>query len=261
MGDLVAQALPGPDLIAEAVTGVVEQRIVEVVDRATSSEAFQQAFVEVNKAGWDAALKVIRGGDSKALTSENGLISINVLPVVEAVLNDLQDAGLIDADRDIPDLTDFELSSGAIATLEDLLGRDLPDNLGTIVLVESERLETVQTVIRWFDLITIVLAVLWILFTALALWLSERRARMVVWLSGGAIVALLGARFLARAALEAVGRNHPELEKRVVLESIIATSVDALMTFTLVLMVIALVVALVAFFYGRRERSEAATEG
>ena len=177
--------------------------------------------MEANKAAHDAALRAIRGGGSDALTSDAGAITLNVFPLIEGVLHSLQDAGLISADRNIPDLSGFEPSADRIAKLETLLGRDLPDDIGTITLVESERLGDVQTVVRWFDLETGVLLLLAVLFVALALWLSSRRIRMVLWLSVGAIGALLTARVLVRLTLEAVTRRQEEPGARVLVDAIV----------------------------------------
>ncbi len=209
-----------------------------------------------NKAAHDAALRAIRGGGSDALTSDAGAITLNVFPLIEGVLRSLQDAGLISADRNIPDLSGFEPSADRIAKLEALLGRDLPDDIGTITLVESERLGDVQTVIRWFDLETGVLLLLAVLFVALALWLSSRRIRMVLWLSVGAIGALLIARVLVRLTLEAVTRRQEEPGARVLVDAIIDASLDSLLWFTFVLMAIAAVVAIAAWYVeGREDRS------
>ena len=250
---LVADALPGPDLIANAVTGIAEERITQAVANFAQTDAFQEAFVNVNKAAHDAAMRAIRGGDSEALTSEDGVLAINIFPLVEGVLTSLQNAGIIDADREIPDLTNFEASGTAVAAIEQVLGRDIPDDAGSIVLIDSENLGTVQTVIRWFDSITGLALVLWVLFTGLALWLARKRVRMVLWLSGGAIAALLAARFLTRLLLEGVTRRQPELEARVLVSAIIDAAVDSLMWFTFVLMLVAVIVAVLAVVYERRE--------
>ncbi len=127
--------------------------------------------------------------------------------------------------------------------------------MGTIVLVDSENLELVQTVVRWFDLITVLLLLLWAGFTALALWLSQRRVRMVLWLSGGAIAALLAGRFVTRLILEAATRRQPELDARVVVSAIIDAAVDSLMWFTFVLIVVAVIVAVVAVVWERRDET------
>ena len=251
--EVVADVIPGPDVLAGALTATVESRITDAVADFAQSDAFQAAFVNVNKAAHDAAMRVIRGGESEAVTSEEGVIAINIFPLVEGVLLSLQENGLIGESREIPDLTDYQASPQAISAIETLLGRDIPDDVGTIVLIDSENLDLIQTVIRWFDLITIVLLGLWVLFTALALWLSQRRVRMVLWLAGGAIAALLAARFLTRLLLEAITRRQPELEARVVVSAIVDAAVDSLMLFTFVLMVIAVIVAIAAVLWERRD--------
>ena len=253
VNQLVADALPGPDLIANAVAGMAEERIAQAVADFAQTDAFQNAFVRVNEAAHDAAIRAIRGGDSEALTSDDGVISINIFPLIEGVLTSLQNAGIISADREIPDLTNFEASDTTVAAIEQALGRDIPDDAGSIVLIDSENLGTVQTVIRWFDAITGLALVLWVLFTGLALWLARKRVRMVLWLSGGAIAALLAGRFLTRLLLEAVTRRQPELEARVLVSAIIDSAVDSLMWFTFVLMLVAVIVAVLAVVYERRE--------
>lgn len=253
ISEAVAEALPGPDIVGRAVTGVVQDRIASAVAGFAASDGFQDAFVRVNEAAHDATVAAIRGGDSEALTSQEGVISLNIFPLIEGVLYSLQDAGFIDESREIPDLTQYEASPRSIALLEQLLDRDIPDDIGTIVLVDSENLELVQTVVRWFDLITIALLLLSATFTALALWLSERRVRMVLLLSGGGIAALLAGRFVTRLLMEALTRRQPELEARVVVSAIIDAAVDSLMWFTFVLIVIALIVAVVAVIWERRD--------
>ena len=250
----VAEVLPGPDIIGGAVTAVVQDRVTDLVADFAQSDAFQEAFVNVNKAAHDAAMATIRGGDSEALTSEEGVISLNVFPLIEGVLIALQDAGIIDESREIPDLTNYEASDRAVALIETLLGRDIPDDVGTIVLVDSENLDLIQTIVRWFDLITILALLLWALFTVLALWLARKRVRMTLWLSGGAIAALLAARVVTRLLLETVSRRQPELESRVVVSAIIDAAVDSLLLWTFVLILVAVIVAVAAIVYERRDR-------
>ena len=143
------------------------------------------------------------------MTSAQGTISINVFPLIEGVLVGLQDAGIIDESRQIPDLSSYEPDPQRVATLETLLGRDIPDDIGTITLVESDRLGTVQSAVRAFDVITVVLIVIAIVCVLLALWLSQRRLRMVLWLAIGAIVALLLGRGLTRARHGGRHRRRP----------------------------------------------------
>jgi hypothetical protein len=255
--DTVAGALPGSlDIVAGALTSTVEDRITDLVIDFASSEGFQDAFVRVNELAHDAAMTAIRGGDTEALDSEAGVLTLNLFPLIEGVLLNLQEAGLIDAEAEIPDLSGAAASERDLARLETLLGRELPDDLGTITLIDSENLALVQDIVRWFDLITLVSFLLAVLFAALALWLSSSRIRMLLWLAGGAIAALAAGRLLVRVLLNRITDRAQEGDASVTVLTIIDVAVDSLMWFTFILMAVALVVAAFAWWWERRKTGE-----
>jgi hypothetical protein len=257
--DTVAGFLPGSlDIVAGALTSGVEDRIADGVADFMATDGFQEAFVRANEVAHDVAMNTIRGGDSEALTSEDGLITLNVFPIIEGVLNNLQDAGLIDESREIPDLSEFTPAAETVARLETLLGRDLPDDIGTITLVESEGLGIVQEVVRYFDIITALMLLLAVLFVGVALWLSSSRLRMVLWLAGGAIAALAIGRFLTRLIHNANTNKAQEGDASVTVLAIIDSAVDSLMWFTFAAMAIAAIVALGAYWWERRKTGERA---
>lgn len=262
IGDKVAEILPGEmKLVAGALTRVVQQRVTDRVAEIASSEAFQDAFVAINERAHEAAMKVIRGGDSEGLTSDGGTITLNVFPLIEGVLVGLQEAGFIDPSRQIPDLSGYEPDPDRVASLEALLGRDLPDDIGTITLIESERLDRVHTAVRAFDLITIALIVLAVICVALALWLSARRLRMVLWLATGSILALLLGRGFTRIVIEDITGTLRRGEGGPAVIAVIDSSVDSLLWFTFALIVVALIVAGLAILAERRaELAEAVAE-
>lgn len=257
--DKVADFLPDAlDIVASALTFGVQDRIIDGVAEFMASDGFAEAFVNANEAAHDVAMKTIRGGDSEALTSEDGFITLNVFPIIEGVLNNLQDAGLIDESREIPDLTAFEAPADVVARLETLLGRDLPDDIGTITLVESENLGLVQDVVRYFDIITALMLLLAVLLAGVALWLSSSRVRMVLWLAGGAIAALAIGRFFTRLILNAITTRAQEGDASVTVLAIIDSAVDSLMWFTFVVMAIAAAVAVGAYWWERHKTGERA---
>lgn len=251
--DIVADVVPGNlGIVTTAITGRVERELANIVATLAATDRFGEAFVRANEAAHAATITAIRGGEGDALTSEAGSITLNVFPLVDAALRGLQDAGLISADRDLPELSGFEPSPVRVAALEALLGRDLPDDVGTITLVESERIAGAQTVIRWFDLITLASLLLAILCVLLALWLSERRLRMLQWLSAGAIAALLTGRVVGRLLLERITRQQEEDGAQVLMDAIVDAAVDSLMWFTFVLIALAAIVGVVAVLLERR---------
>jgi hypothetical protein len=235
--------------------------VAEGLAAVASTDTFQDAFVAVNEKAHEAAMKVIRGGDSEVVTSEQGVISLNVFPLIGGALQGLQDGGIIPADVQIPDLTSYEPDPDRLSKLEAVLGRDLPDDIGTITLVQSDRLATVQQAVRAFDIITVVVVLAAVLFVALALWLSARRLRMVVWLAVGAIVALLLGRFTTRLVVEDVTGALRGGQNGATVVGVVDSTVDSLLWFTLLLIVVAIVVALVAVLVERRaEISEVVAE-
>jgi hypothetical protein len=262
ISDRVAQILPGEmNLLAGAITRSVQDRVTDRVAEIAATEPVQDAFVRANELAHDAAMTAIRGVDSEVLTTQEGTISLNVFPLIESVLVGLQDAGLIDQGREIPDLSGFEPDPERVARLEAILGRELPDDIGTITLIESDRLDRVQTAVRAFDVITIALIAMAIVCIALALWLSMRRLRMVVWLAIGSIVALLLGRGFARLVIEDITGTLRDGENRAAVVAVVDSSVDSLLWFTFALIVVALIVAGIAILAERRaELAEAAAE-
>ena len=251
--EIVANVLPGDlDIVAAAVTSGLEDRVTDRLAELATSEGFQDAFLGVNRAGHAAAMRVIRGGDSEALASEEGTISLNVFPLIEGALVALQDAGLIDESREIPDLSTYEPPAETVARLESALGRDLPDDLGTITLVDSERLGRLQSAVRAFDVITIVLIIVAMACIAIALWLSARRVRMVLWLAIGAVAALALGRAFTRLIVEDLTGELQASASGTAVRAVVESAVDSLMWFTFAVIVVALVVAGLALWAERR---------
>ena len=73
MREAVAESLPGPDIIAGALTATVESRIVDAVAGFAQGDAFQTAFVNVNKAAHDAAIAVIGDAIAGFLVAPDGV--------------------------------------------------------------------------------------------------------------------------------------------------------------------------------------------
>jgi hypothetical protein len=92
----------------------------------------------------------------------------------------------------------------------------------------------------------------------LALSLSARRLRMVVWLAFGAIIALLLGRAFVRLVLEGVTGTVAEQGVSGI-AGVVRSSVDSLMWFSFLLIVVALIVAGLAIFAERRAEIAAVT--
>ena len=85
----------------------------------------------------------------------------------------------------LPTITSAEPPQQAVNKLSKALGVQLPSNFGQITLVKSDKLATVQRLVKAFDRLTLVLPLVTIALLALTLWLSVNRRRTVLQLAVG----------------------------------------------------------------------------
>ena len=170
----------------------VQQRVADGSPRSPPPSPSRMPSCRANELAHEAAMKVIRGGDSEALTSLDGAITLNVFPLIEGVLVGLQDAGLIDESREIPDLSELRAQPRARGPPgERCWGASCP--MTSAPSRSSSRTAWPPSRRRCAPSTSSPSrsCVLAVLFVALALWLSARRLRMMVWLAIGSIIALL----------------------------------------------------------------------
>ena len=134
----------------------------------------------------------------------DGYVTVDVFPLVGAALQQLQEIGLIPANVQLPDLSTPQQPGVLAQRVATLLGVTLPDDFGTIQLMPADKLLAARTAVKAFDIIVAVLIALSILLVALALWLADRRRRMVIFLAIGTIIAFVIARTLIRGAEGAI---------------------------------------------------------
>jgi hypothetical protein len=258
---IVASLLPGPStVLARPISERVEGFVSEGIEAVMGTEAFASAWEQGNERLHAVALEALRGG-TDVVSTGSGAIELNVMPVVYAGLERLQEAGILPADVTLPELEAGQLPAESIAQLEARLGRDLPEGLGTIQLVQSENLAGLQQAVRAFDLIVILLIALTVLFAVLALTLTSRRLRMVLWLALGSIVALMLARVVGRQVLEALAGSLKDGPAGRTIGGVLGTIGDGMMWFTFIVIALAVVVAVAAVVMEWRGRKTVADRG
>jgi hypothetical protein len=185
----LADALPDrAQPLAPLITNTIQDSLSNVIERGLSNEQFQQAWATASRVAHENIVRLLRG-DTEAVTLVDGQVTLNLLPIVEKILLQLQTAGIIPASVTIPDLSDPEAAQAAIDRLSNALGRPIPADFGQIPLMKAEGLEQAQLLIRAFDIIVVVAVVLTIALIVLTILLARRRLRMSIALAIGAAVA------------------------------------------------------------------------
>jgi hypothetical protein len=191
--ELFREALPERGQIlavplANAVEGFVRDRVASFVQ----SDEFERLWVGAATLAHEAAVRVLEG-ESEAVLAENGRVTLNLLPAVNAVLQRVTAASpeILGREVDLPDVSVDDVPDVVIARLEDRLGVDLDDGFGRFTVYDQGRLEAVQDGVELFDRLVVVSLPAGLLLAGLAVWLSKRRRRTLLQLSFGLALGMI----------------------------------------------------------------------
>jgi hypothetical protein len=139
--------------LAAPIESGVRVLVQDVIDGLVSTEAFERLWEDVNRLGQENVAAVLTGEGNDTLDTANGRVVVRVGPIVEEVLN----------------------------RLDEILGTDLrsaiPDERldGEFVLVESDDLADIQDEISLFDRLSWLIPILTIALLAASVIISRPR--------------------------------------------------------------------------------------
>src|SRR5262249_19007704 len=151
--DVIASALParasvlaGP--IANAAKGYVQQG----VQRVLASDQFQTIWTQAVTFA-HAQLVGVLEGKSKVVTTTNGQVVLDLVPLVNAALQNLQGfvSGVVGRPITLPTVTASDVPADACARISAAIGRTLPDTCGQIPLFPADKLTQAQRAVRVFN--------------------------------------------------------------------------------------------------------------
>ncbi len=199
-------------VLVAPLTNAIQGYVHGLVLRVFESDEFTRLWTETNRFVHTEMLAVLDGG-SETVSTVGGKVALNLMPLVQAVLDQMAALvpDLIGRNITIPDIDVSMAPSEAVSLLESAFGIDLPDNFGTVVVYDADELAALQKAVRTFDRLVIVLVLLVLVLVALALWLSPRRRRTLLQLMTGFAVGLVVVRRIAIAASDqALESARPE---------------------------------------------------
>jgi hypothetical protein len=239
-----ATVLAGPLTIA--VKGFVRDQVEKVV----ASDAFKTFWVEANRFVHTQVLAILRG-DTETITTREGKVLLNLLPLVNLALGSIQTVAseLVGRDVALPQISEEDIPSASIAKLEQALGVDLPDTYGQVVVYDSEDLAALQKALYLFERLLVLLLVLIPILVAASLLVSTRRRRTLIQLAAGAAVGLVLIRRIAIMSRDSVfervdTQRFPSV--RVLTDDLM----ESLFRYTAILLAIVLLVLVIALITG-----------
>lgn len=245
------QVLPGPAaIIAAPIVDQIEQTLEKVVGNVLVSPQFQTVWVDANRALHEKIVAFLRG-DTTVLQTRDGVVYLDVYPLIDAVLRQLQQTGIIPADAQLPDVTGFALGTAGRALLERTLGVTLPDDFAAIPLFEAAGLEKAQGIVQAFDLITIGSVVLTVLLLLGAVVLAQHRRRMVMAVGLGAVAGLMLLGIGVRFGRDYVVSNVADPQGAAAVGAIFTAAITDLRSMLIWVAIAGIVVVVVAYVLGR----------
>ena len=136
---------------------------------------------------------MLNGNSSQAVTTTNGQVVLNLVPLLNSALQSMQGfiSGVVGKPVTLPTITANEVPSTACQQISNALNRPLPATCGQIPLFPAKQLNNARRAVRIFNGITVLLLILTPVVAALALWLSRRRRRTLLQLSAGGLLGLV----------------------------------------------------------------------
>ena len=236
--------------IAGPVTLALQDGLTRRLETLLAEPRMQQALTRTLSFAHERVMNLLRG-QAQAVTDLDGQVVIEVYPALLVALQELQTAGIIGADVQLPDPATSEPPGVIRGVLENRLGVTLPADFGTIPIMSVEQLQTAQTVVKAFDIVVIVLIVLAVALSVLAIWLAARRPRMVVFLAIGTVIAFLLARLLTNAATDALTTAIAAEGLRGAVRSILDATLADFRGWALLILIALGIVAIAAWYWSR----------
>ena len=243
---LPPRALALAPAVANAVESFVEDRVNEVV----ASDRFAEFWANANRFTHTQIQAVLRG-DGEILSTQDGQIVLNLIPVINEVLVRIETSGgdLLGRDVSLPEVSDAEVPEAARQKLESALGVTIPADFGQIVIYEADKLGAVQDAAKTFHRLVFIIVALAILLAAAALWVSKARRRTLLQLSTGMLVGLVVVR---RSVIYAQDQiiDLAKVENRDAVQAIVDDLMRGLFSLTRGVMMVLLLVIAVALVTG-----------
>ncbi len=184
--------LAGP--LANGLSGVVQSQLQNIF----ASDAFQQTWTSLNR-NVQAQVIAVLANESSTFQIVNDAVVLNVLPLINQGLQSISGtiSDLVGHPVTLPTITGDEIPQDALNQLQSALGVTLPSDFGSIVIFRSSSLSEIQDIINLAQRAVVALAILFLVFSGLALWASPHRRRTLLQIATASLLILIVERRLA----------------------------------------------------------------
>jgi hypothetical protein len=228
----------------------VEDKTRELLATDTFQDFISGAVRRTHK----AAIELLEGDTVRGFEIVGDQVVLNTLPIIQRVLDRVNEAGLFGGRLELPPVTDDAGDpSQQIEQLAQRLGRELPPDFGQIPVFSSDSLEEAQQAIKLIRRGVILLLIVTLILVVVTILLSTNRWRTVAQLGIGLAVAMLVMIFVARWVDRRIKEMITNPDAAPSAKAITQVFTGSLESVALLLLVIGIVVGIVGFVFGRSD--------
>ena len=245
---------PKATFLAAPLTQVVQNFTQARIATLMHRPAFQQIWISTNRYVYSELLAALRG-QSSTLYISNGVVTLNLVPIIDQGLQDIQQhlPTLIAQHVKLPDPSQLQVPQQAQQKLSQALGIPVPTNLGQIELYQSAQLAKAQRLFGLWQTLTWVLPLATAVLIILTLWFSTNRRRTLLQLGIGIAIGFILLKFAIDYLQQYIINATMNPTAKSVVQPILRTVFGGLDSITTWLMVGGVVLAVVAYVAGKSE--------
>ena len=247
----IAAALPPrAAFLAGPISGQVKTFLGDTLQKTLGSPQFAEFWTNANRFA-QAQLVAVLKGDSTTLTTQGDTVVLNLVPLLNKALAEVQPqvSAIVGKNITLPTISGNELPAVACQKVSAALSRPLPQTCGQVPLFPASKLDAAQKAVTRFDGLTVLALVLLPVLFVGALLVSPRRRRTLLQLTiGGALAVIVTRRLIFYLEDRLTAAAKPE--NRDAAHIIVSTVLDRLVLITVWILVTALVLALITLLTG-----------
>ncbi|GEM_PF-702981 len=250
-----ATALPAnAQFLAGPITGAVNSFIADGTAKVLSTPQAYNLWIKINTLAHDQIVALLRGQTTYTYVQGND-VKLNTLPLISQVLVWVAGKlpGALGTKFSPPVIAPGTPPAQAVQQVSAWIGRPLAADFGQITLLQNSALGPAKTAVRLFDTLVWVLLVVFIVLVALTIWLSRRRRRTLIELGIGAAIALILTRVIVKQASGVLVSKIQTGNGMSMVKNVVAAALGPLTTLTIWIVVSGVIVAIAAWFSGRRD--------
>ena len=234
------------DPVAVEVGAEIETFIVEETTTFFESDLYEDLWFGINETAHRAVVAIIRD-QVPFVSTAGGVVSVDLRPLAEAIVDRLI-VRLESLGEVVPDfvIEQFEIDDVIQDFIDQYEEEGVPEQLGDVVIYESDRLASVQQAVATFDRLVFVMPLIALLFAVLAVVVAPSRLVMIPILVGAAAIAWLLSLLGINLLLDNIVSGITNQNAAEVADLLFTTVTEGLQILLIGLIVIAVLIAFVS---------------